>query len=52
MNRQNIEHGVKSAILQFNDGAHGIRNVLEKFLKKYRIYTNIGSSKKEESSIR
>ena len=35
MNRQNIEHGVKSAILQFNDGAHGIRSVLEKFSKKY-----------------
>ena len=29
INRQNIELGVNSAILQFNDGAHGIRNVLE-----------------------
>ena len=52
INRQNIELGVNSAILQFNDGAHGIRNVLEQFSIKYGIYTNIGSIRKDESSIR
>ena len=33
------------------DGAHGISNVLEQFSIKYGIYTNIGSSKKDEISI-
>ena len=51
INRQNIELGVNSASFQFNDGAHGISNVLEQFSIKYGIYTNIGSSKKDESSI-
>ena len=51
INRQNIELGVNSASFQFNDGAHGISNVLEQFSMKYRIYTNIGSSKIDESSI-
>ena len=52
VNRQNIELGVNSAILQFNDGTHGIVNVLEQFSIRYGIYTNIGSSKKDETSIR
>ena len=47
----NIELGVNSASFQFNDGAHGISNVLDQFSMKYRIYTNIGSSKIDESSI-
>ena len=51
-NKQNIEFGVNSGILQLNDGAHGISNVLEQFSIKYGIYTNVGSSKKGESSIR
>ena len=35
-----------------NDGANGIRNVLEQFSVKYGIYTNIGLSKNDEISIR
>ena len=31
VNQQSIEVGVNSAILQFNDGAHGISNVLNSF---------------------
>ena len=38
--------------MKFNDGAYGISNVLEQFSIKYGIYTNTGSSKKDESSIR
>ena len=52
VNRQNIELGINSAILQFNDGAHGIINVLEQFSIRYGIYIYIGSSKKDETSIR
>ena len=39
-------------IFTFNDGAHGISNVLEQFSIKYRIYAYIGLSKKDEISIR
>ena len=52
INRENIELGINSAILQFNDGAHGISNVFEQFSTKYGIYTSIGSSKKNDISIR
>ena len=52
VNRQNIELGVNSAILQFNNDSRGIINVLEQFSIRYGIYTNIGSSKKDETSIR
>ena len=60
VNEQSIELGVNSAILQFNDGAHGTSKALEQFsIKhgiytniKHGIYTNIGSSKKDKISIR
>ena len=52
VNRQSVELGVNSAILQFKDGAHGVSNILEQFSIKYGIYTNIGSSKKDAISIR
>ena len=56
VNRQSVELGVNSAILQFKDGAHGVSNILlffnKQFSIKYGIYTNIGSSKKDAISIR
>ena len=44
VNRQNNKLGVNSAILQLNDGAHAISNILEQFSIKYGIYGNISSS--------
>ena len=61
VNEQSIELGVNSAILQFNNGAHGTSKALEQFsikhgiytnIIKHGIYTNIGSSKKDKISIR
>ena len=47
VNRQNTELGPNSAILQFNGCPHGTSNVLEQFLIKYGIYTNISSNEKD-----
>ena len=51
VSRQILEIGVNSAVLQFNEGAHGITNVLKHFLINCGVYTNFGSEVKNHSSV-
>ena len=51
VHRHAFEMRINSAILHFNDGAYGVTKILQEFSIKNGIFTDIGSTHKDEKSV-